>query len=74
MQHPQVGEMYLRREKLDIAATDGQQLVIYHAEPGTDSAQALALLGSIAATARRDAATAAGEIVSQGRGGNQNNG
>jgi transcriptional regulator with XRE-family HTH domain len=74
MQHPQVGELYLRREKLDIAATDGQQLVIYHAAPGTDSAQALALLGSIAATARRDAATAADEIVSQGRGGNQNNG
>ena len=33
-------------------------MVIYHAEPGTESAQALALLGSIAATSERDAAPA----------------
>ena len=58
MRHPQVGELHLRREKLDIAATDGLQLVIYHAAPGTGSAQALALLGSIAATDERDAALA----------------
>jgi MmyB-like transcription regulator ligand binding domain len=56
MRHPQVGELFLRREKLDIAGTDGLQMVIYHAEPGTESGQALALLGSIAATAERDAA------------------
>jgi transcriptional regulator with XRE-family HTH domain len=56
MRHPQVGELHLRREKLDVAGTDGQQLVIFHAQPGTDSAQALALLGSIAATDDRDAA------------------
>jgi transcriptional regulator with XRE-family HTH domain len=51
MRHPQVGELHLRREKLDIAETDGQQLVLFHATPGTDSARALALLGSISATA-----------------------
>jgi transcriptional regulator with XRE-family HTH domain len=50
LRHPQVGELHLRREKLDIAGTGGQQLVIFHADPGTDSAEALALLGSIAAT------------------------
>jgi hypothetical protein len=58
MRHPQVGELFLRREKLDIAGTDGLQMVIYHAEPGTESAQALARLGSIAATNERDAAAA----------------
>jgi hypothetical protein len=58
MQHPQVGELRLRRDKLDIPGTDGQQVVIYHAQPGTDSARALALLGSIAVTAERDAAIA----------------
>lgn len=52
MRHPQVGELRLRHEKFDVAGTDGQQLVVFHAEPGTDSAQALALLGSIAATDR----------------------
>jgi hypothetical protein len=51
----------LRREELAMLAgispgTDGLQMVIYHAEPGTESGQALALLGSIAATAERDAA------------------
>ena len=56
MRHPQVGELLLRREKLDIAGTDGLQMVIYHAEPGTESAQSLALLGSIAATAEKDTA------------------
>jgi hypothetical protein len=50
LRHPQVGELYLRRDKLDIVGAPGQQLVVYHAEPGTDSARALALLGSIAAT------------------------
>jgi hypothetical protein len=51
-----VGELFLRREKLDIAGTGGLQMVIYHAEAGTESAQGLALLGSIAATAERDTA------------------
>jgi hypothetical protein len=50
MRHPQVGPLELRREKLAIGDSDGQLLVIYHAEPGSDSAQSLALLGSLAAT------------------------
>jgi hypothetical protein len=60
MQHPHVGELHLRRDKLTIPGTDGQQLVVYHAEPGSGSARALALLGSIAVTRERDA-RAAGE-------------
>jgi transcriptional regulator with XRE-family HTH domain len=50
MRHPQVGLLELRREKLSIGDSGGQLLVIYHAEPGSDSARSLALLGSLAAT------------------------
>jgi transcriptional regulator with XRE-family HTH domain len=50
MRHPQVGMLELRREKLPIGDSGGQLLVIYHAEPGSDSAGSLALLGSLAAT------------------------
>jgi hypothetical protein len=48
LQHPQVGELTLSREKLIIGGTAGQLLVIYHAQPGTGSAEKLALLGSLA--------------------------
>ncbi|MGK5740721.1 helix-turn-helix domain-containing protein [Micromonospora sp. URMC 103] len=51
LHHPEVGDLDLHREKLIVAGTDNQVLVIYHAEPGTPSAQALALLGSIAVSA-----------------------
>lgn len=49
--HPQVGPLRLDREKLSITGTDGAMLVIYHPEPGTDSADKLALLGAAAAAA-----------------------
>ena len=52
IRHPQVGMLELRREKLSIGGSGGQLLVIYHAEPGSDSARSLALLGSLAATGR----------------------
>ncbi|MET0422894.1 MAG: hypothetical protein ABW046_03410 [Actinoplanes sp.] len=49
--HPQVGELRLRHEKLDVdGGANGLQLVIHHAAPGSDSAQKLALLGNLAAT------------------------
>ena len=48
LNHPQVGELTLSREKLTIGGTAGQLLVIYHAEPGTTAAEKLALLGSLA--------------------------
>jgi len=50
LHHPDVGPMELRREKLLVPSTAGQILVVHHAEPGTDSARSLALLGSLAAT------------------------
>jgi transcriptional regulator with XRE-family HTH domain len=58
IRHPQVGDLTVSREKLAIGGTDGQLLVIYHAQPGTSSAEKLGLLGSLAspaAAAARDA-------------------
>jgi MmyB-like transcription regulator ligand binding domain len=48
LHHPEVGDLELYREKLIVAGTDGQVLIIYHADPDSASAQALALLGTIA--------------------------
>jgi hypothetical protein len=56
--HPQVGDLILSREKLIIGGTEGQMLVIYHAQPGTSSAEKMALLASLAsptATVAHDA-------------------
>jgi transcriptional regulator with XRE-family HTH domain len=49
IRHPRVGDLRLRREKFVIAGTDGLILVMYHADPGSRSADALAMLGSLAA-------------------------
>ncbi|MDG4668030.1 helix-turn-helix transcriptional regulator [Mycobacterium sp. 236(2023)] len=46
-EHPTVGQLLLDREKLAVAGTDGIMLVLYHAQPGTESAERLALLGSM---------------------------
>jgi transcriptional regulator with XRE-family HTH domain len=48
MCHPVVGPLELRREKLPIGDSGGQLLVIYHAEPGSAAAQALAQLRALA--------------------------
>ncbi|PJE95864.1 transcriptional regulator [Streptomyces carminius] len=48
--HPLVGELTLDYESLTVNSAPGQQLVVYHAEPGSPSEQALDLLGSLAAT------------------------
>jgi transcriptional regulator with XRE-family HTH domain len=44
LHHPEVGEMTLYREKLQVSGTDGQVLVIYHAKPGTPCAEKMSLL------------------------------
>jgi hypothetical protein len=49
MYHPQVGELELHYENLQISGTDGQTLIIYHADPGSRAAQALGLLATLAA-------------------------
>ena len=47
--HPLVGELSLSYEALTVNGAPGQQLVVYHAEPGSPSAEALSLLGSLTA-------------------------
>ena len=69
MNHPEVGPLALWREKLPVGDSGGQVLVIYHAEPGSDSARALeglvsaapataATAPAVTAPARRATATA----------------
>ncbi|MDK1476400.1 helix-turn-helix transcriptional regulator [Streptomyces sp. 549] len=50
--HPDVGELTLRMQTFDVRSAPGQQLIVYHAEEGTGTADALRLLGSLAATTR----------------------
>jgi transcriptional regulator with XRE-family HTH domain len=51
IEHPLVGPLQLSYEKLPIPDTDRQTLSVYHAAPGSASAQALALLATIATEA-----------------------
>ncbi|MFJ3777837.1 helix-turn-helix domain-containing protein [Streptomyces sp. NPDC090075] len=51
LDHPQVGRLRLHRERLGVSGAAGQTLVVYHPDPGSDSAEKLALLASAAHTA-----------------------
>jgi transcriptional regulator with XRE-family HTH domain len=57
--HPTVGTLRLDREKLAVAGTDGIMLVIYHAQPGTDAAERLTMLGAMTTAAPVDQQEAA---------------
>jgi transcriptional regulator with XRE-family HTH domain len=59
--HPDVGALSLTYQSFDVRDAPGQQLVIYHAEPGSPSAHALTLLGSLHAGGRRTAPDSAGQ-------------
>ncbi|WP_406689611.1 helix-turn-helix transcriptional regulator [Saccharopolyspora sp. ID03-671] len=50
--HPQVGDLVLNRERLGVEGSPGQALVIFHPDPGTDSAEKLSLLGTTSVAAR----------------------
>jgi len=53
-EHHAVGPLTLTMQTFDVRSSPGQELVVYHAEPGSQSGQALALLGSLAATSRQE--------------------
>ncbi|MDA0180701.1 helix-turn-helix transcriptional regulator [Solirubrobacter phytolaccae] len=46
LDHPQVGELTLNRERLAISGAEGQMLVVYHPDAGSSAADKLALLAS----------------------------
>ena len=48
LEHPQLGELRLHREKLAISGRPGLMLVIYHARPESPDAERLQLLDSLA--------------------------
>ena len=70
--HPVVGELHLMFEALDVSADAGLSLLVYTAEPGSASEDALRLLASWAATNRQvkeaEAATAGGQGLTPGAG------
>jgi transcriptional regulator with XRE-family HTH domain len=53
-EHRDVGPLTLTMQTFDVRSAPGQELVVYHAEPASPSSEALALLGSLAATSRRE--------------------
>ncbi|WP_430503258.1 helix-turn-helix domain-containing protein [Micromonospora trifolii] len=54
LNHPQVGELTLNRERLSIAGADGLMLVVYHADAGSSDAEKLTLLASAGLPAIRE--------------------
>ncbi|WP_208026089.1 helix-turn-helix domain-containing protein [Amycolatopsis acidicola] len=53
-EHHEVGGLTLTMQTFDVRSSPGQELVVYHAEAGSPSSEALALLGTLAATSRQD--------------------
>ena len=54
MNHPQVGELTLNRERLTINGTDDLMLVVYHPDAGSADAEKLALLASAGLPTRQE--------------------
>lgn len=52
LDHPQVGELTLNRERLSVGGAESLKLVIYHPDPESDDAAKLALLASADLPAR----------------------
>ncbi|MET7949799.1 helix-turn-helix transcriptional regulator [Micromonospora sp. NPDC005324] len=57
LNHPQVGELTLNRERLSIAGADGLMLVVYHPDAGSSDAEKLTLLASVGLPAIRELQT-----------------
>ena len=47
MRHPKVGDLYLHRYRLNIPHSGGQHMLLYHAEPGSESARAVEALRTL---------------------------
>ncbi|GMA34345.1 hypothetical protein [Demequina litorisediminis] len=54
LHHPVAGDLDLTYESLPLASTPGLTLNVYTAPPGSPTADALAILGSWAATQREE--------------------
>lgn len=52
LDHPQVGELTLNRERLSVGGAENLKLVVYHPDPESDDADKLALLASADLPAR----------------------
>jgi hypothetical protein len=61
LHHPVVGDLHLTFEAMDLPADPGLALVVYSAEPGSPSADALNLLASWAATLEQSDETSVAE-------------
>jgi hypothetical protein len=46
VRHPLVGELFLHRNRLSVPNSGGQHLIVFHAEPGSPSEEALQQLRS----------------------------
>jgi len=49
IRHPQVGDLYLHRHRLNAPYPGGDHVLMFRAEPGSDSAKALEKLRSLSA-------------------------
>jgi transcriptional regulator with XRE-family HTH domain len=47
LDHPQVGELMLNRERLSIGGTEGLMLVVFHPDAGSSAAEKVAMLASV---------------------------
>jgi hypothetical protein len=57
--HPQVGDLELNYERLEVVFDTGLTIFTYTADPGTRSAEAFGLLGSLAATTHTETTSTA---------------
>ncbi|HEY4018348.1 MAG TPA: hypothetical protein VGM75_06650 [Pseudonocardiaceae bacterium] len=56
LNHPQVGEIELQSNKFTVNGCHGLMLVVFHAPPGSRSAELLGILGSLAASPKQASA------------------